>query len=141
MTVCAGGRWAVIDALRASWPAAMLLAAGTLLAGGCGPGGVATATTDALHQLEMGRSLLAEGRTEEARDACASAVQTGGLQPDFYCEAVALLGRCEAALGNMQAATQALDLLEQGDADTGRIKTLRELIGRQPAPEVSASPR
>jgi thioredoxin-like negative regulator of GroEL len=109
---------------------APMLAACVLLGLGCGGsgGGDAVATRDALRSLEAGQAALAEGRTEEARDAFQAAVRLGGLQPDFYCEAVALLGRCEATLGNLQAAADALAILEQGDADMQRVATLRMLL-------------
>ena len=118
-----------------AWPAL----AGSLLLGlstpGCGTpeGGDGAATQDAYQALEAGRASLAQGHTAEARDAFRTAVRLGGLQPDFYCEAVALLGRCEATLGNAQAAAEALSILEQGDADTQRVEALRKLVEQRAA--------
>lgn len=121
--------------------------AGSLLVGlsipGCGTpqGGDEAATQDAYQALEAGRASLAGGRTAEARDAFQTAVRLGGLQPDFYCEAVALLGRCEATLGNAQAAAEALSILEQGDADTQRVAELRKLIEQGSSPSDAKAPR
>lgn len=121
--------------------------AGTLIIGlstlGCGSpeGGDEAATQDAYQALEAGRASLAQGRTAEARDAFQTAVRRGGLQPDFYCEAVALLGRCEVTLGNAQAAAEALSILEQGDADTQRIAALRKLIEQGSAAGNAQAPR
>jgi hypothetical protein len=113
---------------------AQILAACVLLGLGCGGGSGgrdAIATQDATQALEAGQAALADGRTAEARDAFQAAVRLGGLQPDFYCEAVAQLGSCEATLGNLQAAADALAILEQGDADMQRVATLRKLIERR----------
>jgi tetratricopeptide (TPR) repeat protein len=118
---------------------AHMLAACVLLGLGCGGGcggsggGDAIATQDATQALEAGQAALAEGRIAEARDAFQAAVRLGGLQPDFYCAAVALLGQCEANLGNIQAAAEALAILEQGDPDTQRVATLRKLIEQRSA--------
>jgi hypothetical protein len=115
---------------------ARMLAACLLLGlGGCGGSGAgdAVATRNALLSLEAGQAALADGRTEEARDAFQAAVRLGGLQPDLYCAAVAQLGGCEATLGNLQAAAEALAILEQGDADTQRVATLKKRIEQRPA--------
>ena len=126
-----------------AWPAlavSLLVSLSTL---GCGApeGGDEGATQDAYQALEAGRASLAGGRTAEARDTLQTAVRLGGLQPDFYCEAVALLGRCEATLGNAQAAAEALSILEQGDADTQRVEALRKLIEQGSAPGKAKAPR
>jgi len=105
-----------------------LLALASLLAPGCGGDGGAVAVEAACRALEEGQARLAEGRAAEARDAFQAAIRAGGLQPDFYCEAVALLGRCEATLGNREAAAEALAILELGDADQRRVSTLRALV-------------
>ena len=126
-----------------AWPSL----ASSLLIGlsipGCGTpqGGDEATTQDAYQALEAGRASLAQGRTAEARDAFQTAVRLGGLQPDFYCEAVALLGRCEATLGNAQAAAEALLILEQGDADTQRVAELRKLIEQGSSPSDAKAPR
>ncbi|MFM7137088.1 MAG: tetratricopeptide repeat protein [Planctomycetota bacterium] len=109
-------------------PAAPMSMVILLLTGCGGGGGGGAATQDAYQALAAGQIAFAEGRTAEARDALQTAVQAGGLQPDFYCEAVALLGRCEAELGNRQAAARALATLEQGDPDPQRIAALRKLV-------------
>lgn len=109
---------------------------------GCGTprGGDEATTHDAYQALEAGRASLAQGRTTEARDAFQIAVRLGGLQPDFYCEAVSLLGRCEASLGNAQAAAEALSILEQGDADTQRVASLRKIVEQASAPGHTKTP-
>jgi len=110
-----------------AWASSLLIGLSTL---GCGTprGGDEAATHDAYRALEAGRASLAQGRTAEARDAFQIAVRLGGLQPDFYCEAVALLGRCEVSLGNVQAAAEALSILEQGDADSHRVASLKKMV-------------
>jgi len=119
-----------VESCRLTRMLAALALLGLVAGGGCGGsgGGDAVVTRDALQSLEAGQAALAAGRTAEARDAFQAAVQLGGLQPDFYCEAVAQLGRCEATLGNLQAAAEALAILEQGDADTQRVAGLKKLI-------------
>jgi hypothetical protein len=108
---------------------------------GCGPsgGGDPVVTRAAYDSLEAGKASLKAGQIAAARDALETATTKGGLQPDFYCEAVSLLGRCEALLGNFAKARAAADILDQGDPDPARVKVLRELIRteeakRPPAP-------
>jgi tetratricopeptide (TPR) repeat protein len=107
---------------------------------GCEPtgGGDEKTTQAAYESLEAGKVSLGAGQIAEARDALEAATTKGGLQPDLYCEAVYLLGRCEALLGNFDKARAAADILEQGDPDPGRLRTLRELIrdeqSRRPPP-------
>lgn len=95
------------------------------------------ATQAAYEFLEAGKASLEAGRIAEARDALDAATTKGGLQPDFYCEGVYLLGRCEALLGNFDKARAAVGILEQGDPDPKRVEGLRTLIrdeeARQPA--------
>jgi tetratricopeptide (TPR) repeat protein len=97
---------------------------------GCEPGGGGDpkVTRAAYESLEIGKASFDAGRFAEARDALEAATTKGGLQPDFYCEAVYLLGRCEAQLGNFDKARAAADILDQGDPDPDRVRGLRESI-------------
>jgi tetratricopeptide (TPR) repeat protein len=108
----------------------ILLAVACCWAAGCGPtgGGDPVVTQAAYESLELGKTSLEAGRVAEARDALEAATTKGGLQPDFYCEAVYLLGRCEAQLGNFDKARAAADILDQGDPDPARVQELREVI-------------
>jgi tetratricopeptide (TPR) repeat protein len=108
---------------------------GIALIGGCDPGGGGDpkVTEAAYESLERGRANFEAGRVAEARDALEAAATRGGLQPDFYCEAVYLLGRCEAQLGNFDKARAAAEILDQGDPDPNRGQTLRQLIRDQEA--------
>jgi hypothetical protein len=114
---------------------------------GCGPtgGGDPKVTQAAYDSLQAGKASLETGQIAEARDALEAATTKGGLQPDFYCEAVALLGRCEALLGNFDKARAAADILDQGDPDPARGKGLRELIrteeANRPPPPVVQPPK
>jgi hypothetical protein len=112
---------------------------------GCGPsgGGDPVVTRAAYDSLAAGKASLEAGQLAEARDTLEAATTKGGLQPDFYCEAVSLLGRCEALLGNFDKARAAAEILDQGDADPTRVQGLRELIRteeakRPPAPAEQA---
>lgn len=128
-------RWLVVMALAIGIPA------------GCGPTGGADpkVTRAAYDSLQAGKTSLEAGRIAEARDAFEAATTTGGLQPDFYCDAVALLGRCEAVLGNFDKARAAAEILDQGDPDPARVKVLRELISteeaKRPPPPVEQPPK
>jgi thioredoxin-like negative regulator of GroEL len=121
--------------LRLLDPAVVTAAAIGIVLAGCEPtgGGDPRVTQAAYESLESGRSSLAAGQVAEARDAFEAATTTGGLQPDFYCEAVYLLGRCEAQLGNFDKARAAADILDQGDPDPERVRLLRELIRAEQA--------
>jgi len=113
---------------------------------GCAPsgGGDPKATQAAYESLDAGRANFEAGQIAAARDALEAATTKGGLQPDFYCEAVSLLGRCEAQLGNFDKARAAADILDQGDPDPERVRGLRELIrveeARRPPAEKPSQP-
>jgi hypothetical protein len=125
----------------------MVLALAVAIPAGCGPtgGGDPKVTQAAYDSLQAGKASLEAGRIAEARDALEAATTTGGLQPDFYCDAVALLGRCEALLGNLDKARAAADILDQGDPDPARVKVLRDLIrteeAKRPPPPVEQPPK
>jgi tetratricopeptide (TPR) repeat protein len=120
----------------------VLLAACVAVLAGCEPGGGGDpkVTQAAYESLEAGKASFDAGRIAEARDALEAATTTGGLQPDFYCEAVYLLGRCEAQLGNFDKARAAADILDQGDPDPGRVRGLRDLIRAEEARRPPAPP-
>lgn len=100
------------------------------LLAGCEPsgGGDPKVTQAAYDSLQAGKASLETGQIAAARDALEAATTKGGLQPDFYCEAVYLLGRCEAELGNYDKARAAADILDQGDPDPERVRGLRDMI-------------
>jgi len=102
---------------------------------GCEPGGGGDpkVTQSAYESLDAGKVSLEAGDIAAARDALEAASTKGGLQPDFYCEAVYLLGRCEAQLGNFDKARAAADILDQGDPDPDRARRLRDLIRAEEA--------
>ena len=109
---------------------------------GCEPtgGGDPVVTRAAYESLEAGKASLEAGKIAEARDALEAATTKGGLQPDFYCEGVYLLGRCEALLGNFDKARAAADILDQGDPDPARVRNLREFIREEAARRPPAPP-
>lgn len=109
--------------------AAGVLTAFCCLLAGCEPSGGDPKVTQASYEsLDAGKASFEAGDIAAARDALEAAITRGGLQPDFYCEAVYLLGRCEAQLGNFDKARAAADILDQGDPDLERARGLRDLI-------------
>jgi tetratricopeptide (TPR) repeat protein len=107
-------------------------------------GGDPKVTEAAYESLAAGKASFEAGEFAAARDALEAATTKGGLQPDFYCEAVYLLGRCEAQLGNFDKARAAADILDQGDPDPDRVRGLRDVIlaaeARRPPAEEPSQP-
>jgi hypothetical protein len=106
-----------------------LLLATVLLAAGCSAAVDSGAVTvSSLESLEAGRTKAAAGDFAGARDAFAAAVTGGGLQPDFYCEALLQQADCESRLGNRDAALALLDRLAQGSPDLAQVNAARAAV-------------
>lgn len=130
----------------------LLLLAPVIIAAGCStPVDSGAVTVSSLESLEAGRTKAAAGDFAGARDAFAAAITGGGLQPDFYCEALLQQAECESRLGNHDAALDLLDQLAQGAPDLARVNAARATAKArqaesrprgQPAaePPVTASP-
>ena len=103
-----------------------LLLVAVMLATGCStPADSGAVTVSSLQSLEAGRTKAAAGDFAGAREAFAAAITGGGLQPDFYCEALLQQADCESRLGNHEAALALLDQLAQGAPDLGKVNAAR----------------
>lgn len=99
---------------------------------GCGCGFFGTndgvATEQAYSSLEEAKALYADGKFDDSRNAVQRALQLGGLQPDSYCDSLALLVQSEVKLGKIDEAKKALSMLQEGDADLKRLRDLQDMI-------------
>jgi hypothetical protein len=106
-----------------------LLLVAVMLAAGCStPADSGAVTVSSLQSLEAGRTKAAAGDFAGAREAFAAAITGGGLQPDFYCEALLQQADCESRLGNHDAALALLDQLAQGAPDLGKVNAARTAV-------------
>ena len=106
-----------------------LLLAPLILAAGCSATVDSGAVTvSSLESLEVGRSKAAAGDFAGARDAFATAIAGGGLQPDFYCDALLQQAECESQLGNFDASLALLDELAKGAPDLARVDAARAAV-------------
>ncbi len=85
---------------------------------------------DSLARYDEGNAKLEAKDLASARSAFAEAVALKGLRADLHAKATLRLAYCEACLGNIEAANQLLDILEQDSPDLGDVYAMRAFVLR-----------
>lgn len=133
------GNLTVIDAPR---PLLAVVACVALVSPACRDAGRETGevTRTSIESYEQGVRQLEAGDVAAARASFAAAVEAGGLQPDLYCEARFRQAKCEAELGNHDAAIAMLEELARGAPDVDRINEELESIRARRAGKPAQAP-
>ena len=92
-----------------------------LLSVGCSSGTTATDVVTAQNALEQGFDFVRANNVGEALPLLDQAIETGGLNPDQFAEAMMLRAWCHAKIGDLEKAKQDQTEAEMGSPSPGLI--------------------